>query len=234
MLGIALIGRKVGMSQLYSENINVPITLVHIEDNGILDIKTSEEDGYEAVIICGGGNVHKEKRMKKPQKKIFEVADHAYSKVVKEFRVPNSESSLIGKKITVNDYLIGAFVDVRSKSKGKGFAGVMKRHNFAGLEASHGVSVTHRSHGGTGFRRREGRVFKGKEMAGQMGNKNVCIKNIKIMGIDKVDNIIYLKGSIPGAKNSVIFISHAQNKIHDNVLSGLNNMAFGKDVNSEV
>ena len=133
-------------------------------------------------------------------------------KIVKEFRVDSDNLLEIGTKIDANHFKINQYIDASSKSIGKGFAGVMKRHNFGGLRASHGVSISHRSHGSTGQNQDPGRVFKGKKMAGRMGAKKVTKQNLKILHIDEVNNLIVVKGSVPGKKNSIVLLKDSIKK----------------------
>ena len=144
--------------------------------------------------------------LNKPQRKIFSSIKIKPKKIIKEFRVDNDNILEVGTKLNVDHFKVDQFVDASSISIGKGFAGVMKRHNFGGLRASHGVSISHRSHGSTGQNQDPGRVFKGKKMAGRMGNKKVTKQNLKIIEIDNENNILIVKGSVPGKKNSIIFL----------------------------
>ena len=148
----------------------------------------------------------------KPQRKIFSSIKIKPKKIIKEFRVDNNNILEIGTKLNADHFKVDQFVDVSSISIGKGFAGVMKRHNFGGLRASHGVSISHRSHGSTGQNQDPGRVFKGKKMAGRMGNKKVTKQNLKIIEIDIQNNLLMIKGSIPGKKNSIIFLKDSVKK----------------------
>ena len=133
-------------------------------------------------------------------------------KILKEFRVDSENILEIGTKLKVNHFKVNQFIDASSISIGKGFAGVMKRHNFGGLRASHGVSISHRSHGSTGQNQDPGRVFKGKKMAGRMGHKNVTKQNLKVMDIDEKNNLIVVKGSVPGTRNSTVYLKDSVKK----------------------
>ena len=148
----------------------------------------------------------------KPQRKIFSSIKIKPKKIVKEFRVDNDNILEVGTKLDVNHFKVDQFVDASSISIGKGFAGVMKRHNFGGLRASHGVSISHRSHGSTGQNQDPGRVFKGKKMAGRMGNKKVTKQNLKVIDIDSENNLLIVKGSVPGKKNSIIYLKDSVKK----------------------
>ena len=145
----------------------------------------------------------------KPQRKIFSSININPKKVIKEFRVDNENILEVGTKLNVDHFKVNQFIDASSISIGKGFAGVMKRHNFGGLRASHGVSISHRSHGSTGQNQDPGRVFKGKKMAGRMGNRKVTKQNLKIIEIDNINNLLVIKGSVPGKKNSIIYLKDA-------------------------
>ena len=133
-------------------------------------------------------------------------------KILKEFKVDNDNILEVGTKLNANHFKVNQFIDASSISIGKGFAGVMKRHNFGGLRASHGVSISHRSHGSTGQNQDPGRVFKGKKMAGRMGNRRVTKQNLKIVEIDNNNNLLIVKGSIPGKKNSIIYLKDSVKK----------------------
>ena len=154
-----------------------------------------------------------DKKTKKPQQKIFATLKINPKKVIKEFRVDSDNILEIGSKINVTHFKEDQFVDVTSISIGKGFAGAMKRHNFGGLRASHGVSISHRSHGSTGQNQDPGKVFKGKKMAGHMGNKLRTMQNIEIVKSDVENDLLYLKGSIPGSKNSEVLVKKAVKNI---------------------
>ena len=142
----------------------------------------------------------------KPQRKLFSSIKINPKKILKEFKVDNENILEVGTKLNVDHFQVDQFVDASSVSIGKGFAGVMKRHNFGGLRASHGVSISHRSHGSTGQNQDPGRVFKGKKMAGRMGNRKVTKQNLKIIEVDKENSLLIVKGSVPGKKNSIIYI----------------------------
>ena len=148
----------------------------------------------------------------KPQRKIFSSINIKPKKIIKEFRVDNDNILEVGTKLNVDHFKVEQFIDASSISIGKGFAGVMKRHNFGGLRASHGVSISHRSHGSTGQNQDPGRVFKGKKMAGRMGNKKVTKQNLKIIDIDNENNLLIVKGSVPGKKNSIIYLKDSVKK----------------------
>ena len=201
---LGLLAKKVGMSRFYdASGINHPITIVKVDEANIIDIKTTEKNGYSAVRLSLGQSKRKDNKSVKGFLKKQNVSAFLFSS---EFRVDDTSSYKIGDKITVSNFIEGQFVDVTSNSKGKGFAGGMKRHNFGGNRATHGVSISHRSHGSTGQCQDPGKVFKGKKMAGRLGNVQVTIQNLKVLKVDNNNGIILLKGSVPGHKNSVLKI----------------------------
>ena len=183
---------------------SVPVTVIKIEKGRVLDIITKEKRGYNAIKV-GFFNL-KNSKLSKQMKGYFAKKNTEPKKILKEFRVENYESFKEGNELGLEIFKEKKFLDVKSKTIGKGFAGVMKRWNFGGLRASHGVSVSHRSHGSTGQRQDPGKVFKGKKMAGHMGDKNRTILNLEIIKSDFENNLIYLKGSIPGSKNTTVFL----------------------------
>ena len=205
-----LIGVKVGNSSFYTEDgVVTPITLVKVEECIVSAIKTKDKDGYFAVQLASIDKASKDRRINKAQKKLFSKINIAPKKVVKEFRVIEENLLELGSSIKADHFEKNQKIDVTSISIGKGFAGPMKRHNFGGLRASHGVSVSHRSHGSTGNCQDPGRVFKGKKMAGHMGNTRVTKQNLKIIDVDLNNNLLAIKGSIPGKKNTTVFIKDA-------------------------
>jgi large subunit ribosomal protein L3 len=207
-----VLAKKIGMSRIFVENgSHVPVTLLHINDCIVTNVRTSEKDGYNAVQL--GLDPIKPKNITKPLKGVFAKNNVEARRVLKEFRVSADALLKAGDKISANHFILGQKVDIASTTIGKGFAGVMKRHNFAGLEATHGVSVSHRSHGSTGQRQDPGRVFKGKKMAGHMGQVRATQQNLKIAFVDEVNNIIGVEGSIPGSKGTVVEIRDAIKKL---------------------
>ena len=208
-----LIGTKIGNSSYYDDSgKSLPVTILKIEDCVVSGIKTKEKDGYSSIQIASIDTKKDIKKLKKPQQKLFANLKINPKKIIKEFKVDPENILEIGESINVSHFKENQFVDVTSFSIGKGFAGVMKRHNFGGLRASHGVSISHRSHGSTGQNQDPGRVFKGKKMAGHMGARKVTIQNLKIIEIDEKNSLLVLKGSVPGKKNSTIFIKDAVKK----------------------
>ena len=211
-MAIGLIGRKIGMTrEFYDTGMSVPVTVLSIEKGRIIDVITKEKRGYDAIQV-GFGKV-KTSKLTKQIKGLFAKKSTEPKKILKEFRVENITEYKEGNEIGLELFKDQKFVDVTSKTIGKGFAGAMKRHNFSGLRASHGVSVSHRAHGSTGQNQDPGRVFKGKKMAGHMGDKLRTIQNLEIIKSDFENNLIYLKGSVPGSKNSLVLIQKNSKKI---------------------
>ena len=213
MLRSGLIATKIGNSSYYhKDGRNTHVTVLKVDECIVARIKTSDKDGYNAVQLASIETKKDISNIKKPQRKVFSSTNITPKKILKEFKVDNDNLLEVGTKLNVEHFKVNQFVDASSISIGKGFAGVMKRHNFGGLRASHGVSISHRSHGSTGQNQDPGRVFKGKKMAGRMGNKKVTKQNLKIIEIDKVNNLLIVKGSVPGKKNSVIFLKDSIKK----------------------
>ncbi len=208
MTDIALLGKKIGMSrEFYKTGQSVPVTVLKMETGRIIQLINQEKRGYKAIQV-GFGKI-KNSKLTKSMKGYFAKKNTEPKKDLKEFRVNDLNNYKEGNELGLEIFKDIKFVDVKSKTIGKGFAGVMKRHNFSGLKASHGVSVSHRSHGSTGQRQDPGKVFKGKKMAGHMGDKLRTIQNIEIIKTDSENNLLYLKGSIPGSKNSKVLIKKA-------------------------
>jgi len=205
MTEIALIGRKIGMTrELYKSGQIVPVTVLKMEKARVIQIIEEEKRGYKAVQL-GYGKI-KNSKLTKAMKGYFTKKNTEAKKKLKEYRVKNTENYKEGNEFGLEIFKDVKFVDTRSKTIGKGFAGAMKRHNFGGLRATHGVSVSHRSHGSTGQRQDPGKVFKGKKMAGHMGDKLRTMQNIEIIKTDLENELLYLKGSIPGSKNSEVLV----------------------------
>ncbi len=205
MDNLALIGKKIGMSrEFFKTGQSVPVTVLKMETGRVINVINRENRGYSAVQI-GFGKV-KNSKLTKAMKGYFAKKNTEPKKTLKEFRLESTENFKEGNEIGLEIFENVKFVDVKSKTIGKGFAGAMKRHNFGGLRATHGVSISHRSHGSTGQRQDPGKVFKGKKMAGHMGDKIRTIQNIEVIKTDKENNLLYLKGSIPGSKNTEVLI----------------------------
>ena len=210
---IGLIGKKIGMTREFLDSgLSVPVTVLSIEKGKILNIITKEKRGYDAIQV-GFGKI-KTSKLNKQMKGFFAKKSAEPKKFLREFRVNNISEFKEGNEIGLELFKDEKFVDIKSKTIGKGFAGVMKRHNFSGLRASHGVSVSHRAHGSTGQNQDPGKVFKGKKMAGHMGDKFRTIQNLEIIKSDLENNLIFVKGSVPGSKNSLILIQKNVKKIN--------------------
>ena len=227
-----LLAEKVGMSRFYDKDkINHSVTVLQVRECQVVSLKSYEKDGYNAVTLSHGNYT---KSVGKPFKEFLKknkLKAYSYSR---EFKLKEPSSLKIGDKVKVSNFMVGQFVDVTSNSIGKGFAGGMKRHNFAGNRATHGVSISHRSHGSTGQCQDPGKVFKGKKMAGRLGNKKVTIQNLKILNIDTVNNLIILKGAVPGHKGSIIKIVDAVKKnqkisLNEGVNQNINEDALPQD-----
>jgi large subunit ribosomal protein L3 len=207
-MSIGLIGTKVGMTREFMESgQSVPVTVIRVEKGRVLDVISKDQRGYNAVKL--GFFRLKNSKLTKQMKGYFAKKNTEPKKILKEFRVENTDEYKEGNELGLEIFKDKKFLDVRSKTIGKGFAGVMKRWNFGGLRASHGVSVSHRSHGSTGQRQDPGKVFKGKKMAGHMGDKVRTMLNLEIVKSDLENNLLYLKGSIPGSKNSTVLLRGA-------------------------
>ena len=210
---LGLIAKKIGNSSFFTDKGNaIPVTIVKVDDCFVSGIKTIEKDGYSAVQLASIDKSDKVTKINKPQRKIFTSLDIKPKKILKEFRVDNDSLPKLGTYFNVNHFEKNQYVDVSGTTIGKGFAGVMKRHNFSGLRASHGVSISHRSGGSTGQNQEPGRVFKGKKMAGHMGARQATKQNLKLIDIDEKNNFLVIKGSIPGKKNSIVYIKDSVKK----------------------
>jgi len=205
---IGLIGKKIGMTQKFFESGEaIPVTVLQVEPGKVVDVITKDKRGYSALLV-GYGHV-KSSKLTKAMKGFYAKKSLEAKKVLKEYRIEDTEAFKPGADVTLEVLKDKKFVDIRSKTIGKGFAGVMKRYNFGGLRASHGVSVSHRSHGSTGQRQDPGKVFKGKKMAGHMGDKFRTTQGLEIVETDIANNLLYLRGSIPGSKNTYVEIMEA-------------------------
>ncbi len=213
MLRSGLIATKIGNSSYhYEDGTNTHVTVLKIDECIVARVKTIEKDGYNAVQLASIEKGRDISNIKKPQRKIFTSIKISPKKIIKEFRVDNDNILEVGTRLNADHFKVDQFIDASSFSIGKGFAGVMKRHNFGGLRASHGVSISHRSHGSTGQNQDPGRVFKGKKMAGRMGNKKVTKQNLKVIEIDNQNNLLIVKGSVPGKKNSTVYLKDSIKK----------------------
>ncbi len=217
-MSIGLIGTKIGMTREFMKSgQSVPVTVIKIEKGRVLDIITKEKRGYDAVKV--GFFKLKNSKVSKQMKGYFAKKNTEPKRILKEFRVNNKEQYKEGNELGLEIFKDKKFIDVRSKTIGKGFAGGMKRWNFSGLRASHGVSVSHRAHGSTGQNQDPGKVFKGKKMAGHMGDKMRTMLNLEIIKSDLENNLIYLRGSVPGSKNSTVFLRESVKNITKKTLS---------------
>mgnify|MGYP001329423360 FL=1 len=208
-----LIAKKIGMTRIFNDDGNsIPVSVLKMDNCEVISKKTKETHGYDALQIGFGSK--KPKNISKAERGHFAKNNVEPKEKIAEFRVSKDAFIDVGKKIGVNHFIPGQKVDITGSSKGKGFAGAMKRHNFAGLRASHGVSISHRSHGSTGQRQDPGKVFKGKKMAGHMGDKLRTMHNIEIIKTDLDNELLYLKGSIPGSKNSEVMVKKSVKNIN--------------------
>ena len=209
---IGLIGTKIGMTREFVKSgQSIPVTVIKVEKGRVLDVIKKDKRGYNAVKL--GFFKLKNSKVTKQMKGYFSKKNTEPKKILKEFRVENNEQYKEGNELGLEIFKDKKFIDVRSKTIGKGFAGVMKRWNFGGLRASHGVSVSHRSHGSTGQRQDPGKVFKGKKMAGHMGDKLRTMLNLEIVKSDLENDLLYLRGSIPGSKNTTVLLRESVKKV---------------------
>ncbi len=206
-----VIAQKMGMTRVFDEfGQHIPVTVLKLDNVQVLAQRTTEKNGYTALQL--GSGAAKVNRVNKAQRAEFAKANIAPKKTVAEFRVSEDALIPVGAEIRANHFIAGQFVDVSAQTKGKGFAGAMKRWNFAGLEATHGVSVSHRSHGSTGQRQDPGRVFKGKKMAGHLGDERVTTQNLEVVGIDVERNLVLVKGAVPGVDKTIVRITDAEKR----------------------
>jgi large subunit ribosomal protein L3 len=205
---IGLIGRKRGMTRIFSEDgVSTPVTVIEVEPNRVSQLKTVETDGYNAIQVTVGEK--KASRVTKPQAGHFAKAQTAAGRKVTEFRVTEAEELELGSELKVDMFEAGQKIDVSGITKGKGFAGAMKRYGFRGGDATHGNSISHRAPGSIGQCQTPGRVFKGKRMAGHMGDKQRTLQNLSVVMVDAERNLLLVKGSIPGAAGSDVIIRPA-------------------------
>ena len=224
MTEIALIGKKIGMTrEFYKTGQSVPVTVVKMEKARIIQVIEQEKRGYKAVQL-GFGKI-KNSKLSKAMKGFYTKKNTEPKKKLHEFRVEKTENYKEGNEFGLEIFNETKFVDIKSRTIGKGFAGVMKRHNFSGLRATHGVSVSHRSHGSTGQRQDPGKVFKGKKMAGHMGDKLRTMQNIEIIKSDIENDLLYLKGSIPGSKNTEVLVKKAIKNVQKLTINEKNEIA---------
>ena len=218
MTEIGLIGKKIGMTrEFYKTGQSIPVTVLKVEKGRVIQLISKEKRGYDAIQL-GFGRI-KNSKISKSMKGYFSKKNTEARKILKEFRVKDLDQYKEGNEFGIEIFKDIKFLDIKSKTIGKGFAGAMKRHNFGGLRASHGVSISHRAHGSTGQNQDPGKVFKGKKMAGHMGDKIRSMQNLEIIKTDLENELIYLKGSIPGSKNTEVVIKQAVKNIRKLTIS---------------
>ncbi|MDA8049765.1 MAG: 50S ribosomal protein L3 [Rhodospirillales bacterium] len=203
-----LLARKLGMTRLFRpDGAHVPVTVLHLDQVQVVSVRTRERDGYDAAQL-GWGSA-KPQRVSKPNRGHFAKAKIEPKARLAEFRVAAEALPAIGAVLSAAHFVVGQRVDVTALSKGKGFAGAMKRWNFSGLEASHGVSISHRSHGSTGNRQDPGRTFKNKKMAGHLGAEQVSVLNLEVAAVDAEKGLLMLRGAVPGGRGEFVRVRDA-------------------------
>lgn len=203
-----LVAKKLGMTRIFADDgAHVPVTVLKVDDCQVLAQRTQDKDGYTALQI--GVGKAKVKNVSKPMRGHFAKAQVEPKQKVVEFRVAADALIDVGSELTADHFVAGQRVDVRGISLGKGFAGVMKRHNFRGLEATHGVSISHRSHGSTGQRQDPGKVFKGKKMAGHLGVDRITVQNLEVIKTDTTRGLIMVRGAVPGHEGAWVLVQDA-------------------------
>jgi large subunit ribosomal protein L3 len=206
-----VIAQKVGMTRIFTETgEHIPVTVLRMENLQVLAHRTVDKNGYTAIQV--GAGTRKPSRLTKSERGTFAKAEVEPKRKLAEFRVSPENLIEVGAEITADHFVPGQFVDVTGTNQGKGFQGPMKRWNFAGLRATHGVSVSHRSHGSTGQRQDPGKVFKGKKMAGHMGDERVTTQNLVIAKVDVARGLVMVRGSVPGAKGGWVVVRDAVKK----------------------
>ena len=209
---IGLIGKKIGMSRLFKKDgLSVPVTVIQIESNSITQVKTPERDSYKALQVVSAEKV-KLSRVSRALRGHFAKSKVSVSRAVNEFRLSSdhdASSFELGQTLAIDQFSEGDLVDVSAKSKGKGFAGVIKRWNFSTQDATHGNSLSHRASGSIGQCQNPGRVFKGKKMAGRMGNKKVTTQSLQVVKLDQDNGLLLIKGAVPGSKGAQVIIRPA-------------------------
>jgi large subunit ribosomal protein L3 len=207
-----VIAQKVGMTRIFTEaGEHVPVTVLRLENVQVLAHRTDEKHGYTALQLGAGSR--KPSRITRAERQSFAVSQVEPKRKLAEFRVSPDNLIDVGAEITADHFVKGQMVDVTGTNQGKGFQGPMKRWNFAGLRASHGVSVTHRSHGSTGQRQDPGKVFKGKKMAGHMGDVRVTTQNLEVVETDKERGLLLIRGAVPGAKGGWVLVRDAVKRV---------------------
>ncbi len=207
---IGIVGRKAGMTRIFTEDgASTPVTVIEVEPNRVTQVRTVDNDGYSAIQVTTGSR--KASRVNKPMAGHFAKADTEAGRGLWEFRLDDHEGEApeVGGSVDVSIFEAGQKVDVRGVSKGKGFQGGVKRHNFRTQDATHGNSLSHRAPGSIGQCQTPGRVFKGKKMAGHMGNENVCAQNLEVVRVDAERNLLLVRGAVPGAKGGDVVVTPA-------------------------
>jgi large subunit ribosomal protein L3 len=206
-----VIAQKVGMTRLFTEaGEHIPVTVLKLDGCQVVAHKTADKNGYTALQL--GAGTAKANRVTRAERQRFAIAQVVPKRKIVEFRVSAGNMIEVGAELTADHFVQGQLVDVTGTSVGKGFQGPMKRHNFSGLRASHGVSISHRSHGSTGQRQDPGRVFKGKKMAGHMGDARVTTQNLVVAKVDAEQGLVFIRGSVPGSKGGWVFVRDAVKK----------------------
>ena len=208
-MSVGIIGRKCGMSRVFSDDgVSVPVTVIEVELNRVAQVKTLEDDGYAAIQVAAGSR--RSSRVRKPQAGHYVKAGSEAGSCLKEFRTESSDQAFeVGTTLAVDAFEPGQLVDVSGVSKGKGFAGVVKRWNFKMQDATHGNSISHRAPGSIGQNQTPGRVFKGKKMAGHMGSRRMTVQNLEVVRVDVERNLLLVKGAVPGAPGGDVIIRPA-------------------------
>ncbi|MBC8944482.1 MULTISPECIES: 50S ribosomal protein L3 [Xenorhabdus] len=206
---IGLVGKKVGMTRIFTEDgVSIPVTVIEIEDNRVTQVKNNETDGYRAIQVTTGSK--KANRVNKPEAGHFAKAGVEAGRILREFRLSEDDAEYtVGQSISVEIFADVKKVDVTGTSKGKGFAGTVKRWNFRTQDATHGNSLSHRVPGSIGQNQTPGKVFKGKKMAGQLGNERVTVQSLDVVRVDAERNLLLVKGAVPGATNSNLIVKPA-------------------------
>ena len=201
-----IIAKKIGMSNFYTPNgLNIPVTILHVDDCKVIE-RTEKPELDTDKILLGACEIKKENKTNKATKGFFKKKSSVPFKYIREFSVDKETEVKAGDSLKVDHFQEGQFIDVSGFSKGKGFAGAMKRHNFSGMRATHGVSISHRAHGSTGQCQDPGKVFKGKKMAGHLGDEHKTLQSLQVVKVDTKNNIICVKGSTPGARGAWLVV----------------------------
>ena len=201
-----IIAKKIGMSNFYTPNgLNIPVTILHVDDCKVIE-RTEKPELDTDKILLGACEIKKENKTNKATKGFFKKKSSVPFKYIREFSIDKETEVKAGDSLKVDHFQEGQFIDVSGFSKGKGFAGAMKRHNFGGMRATHGVSISHRAHGSTGQCQDPGKVFKGKKMAGHLGDEHKTLQSLQVVKIDTKNNIICVKGSTPGARGAWLVV----------------------------